>query len=163
MQKFKRIGLSTVLLAICGMLAFCVGEPLTWKMRKRSEAMTALSAAKTKADLEKAGFFIPVGESEWIAIDYHDTHSGRIDSIAVALTSEGHWLESGRHFCGAFSAYRHMRAIREEMTALADPEIPAPKATTDVEIVLDSVFAASSLRSAENELAKLGFLREKLN
>jgi hypothetical protein len=75
----------------------------------RSEMIANLSRAADFAQLRHAtknlGVFISRPDGTWIAIAYEDSHLGRITSCAVAVDSEGHWLESDYHFCGYFVSF----------------------------------------------------------
>ena len=77
-----------------------------WQMKMASKLSQANSQQQAFEVISKLGVVLGTDQS-WIAIDYQDTHNGRIASAAVARTSTGEIYISDEHFCGMFSGYQH--------------------------------------------------------
>ncbi len=94
-----------------------------WNERRQSFAL--LAAAEDREELMDAvtrlGVVLDLPDGEWIAIRYRDSHAWYGYSIAVALTSDGCWLESWHHFCGQFAHYRNNVARLQEAQEHGDP------------------------------------------
>lgn len=93
--------------------------------RWKQESVTNLTSSDRFEDIQplisRLGTMLGTPESNWIAIDYRDTHNIQIDNIAIARMRDGRLFESHRHHCGSFAGY--MNANEEmEMTQSMMPE-----------------------------------------
>lgn len=123
--------------------------------RFHDENITQLASVATYEDAVAAvgNLDVVLGSSEgpWVVIAYRDTHRNMIASSAVALTSDGRWLESTEHFCGTFSGYSQQRQsykdpIYSEIAAengdsleSTFPELYAIDQATDIDTVIDQL------------------------
>lgn len=111
-------------LAIAGIVLFLAYsmwmEPAIHLNRWQSQIISKLEAAKTEDDVRTLtrplGVYIQRADASWIAICYHDTHSGGIASRAIALDSGGAWFRSRYHFCG------ELKYFQEWLDAQLSPE-----------------------------------------
>lgn len=93
--------------------------------RWKQEIVADLTSSDQYEDIQplisRLGTMLGSPESNWIAIDYRDTHNIQIDNIAIARMRDGRLFESHRHHCGSFAGY--MKAIDEmEMAQTVMPE-----------------------------------------
>ena len=93
----------------------------------RSESIDILAAATTRDELESAvgglGVLLDLPDGEWIAIRYRDSHYSPGYSVAIALTSDGRWLESDYHFCAFFVMYRTYVERLRDAAEIDGPEL----------------------------------------
>lgn len=75
--------------------------------RWKQEIITDLTSSDQYEDIQplitQLGTMLGTPESNWIAIDYRDTHNIQIDNIAIARMRDGRLFESKRHHCGTFA------------------------------------------------------------
>lgn len=93
--------------------------------RWKQESITSLTSSDRFEDIQphisRLGTMLGTPESNWIAIEYRDTHNIQIDNVAIARMRDGRLFESKRHHCGSFAGY--MNAIEEmEMAQSIMPE-----------------------------------------
>jgi hypothetical protein len=145
-------------------------EPRVWLPRARQESVARLSAANNEQSARAAvnylGTFLTFTNGDWVAIRYRDTHAGRVQSHALARTSDGRWLESERHFCGTIQGlgrraaeWRDKDAESREFWLSSWQESGPARNTNSVPSGLDLVplLEASNLDSAVRALLRLGF------
>lgn len=84
--------------------------------RWKQEIIADLTSSDQYEDIQPLisglGTMLGTSESNWIAIDYRDTHNIQIDNIAIARMRDGRLFESKRHHCGSFAGYMN---AKEEM------------------------------------------------
>ncbi len=75
--------------------------------RWKQEIIADLTSSDRYEDIQplisRLGTMLGTPESNWVAIEYRDTHNIQIDNIAIARMRDGRLLESKRHHCGAFA------------------------------------------------------------
>ncbi len=150
-----------VLIILIGALVFVFAPyPLAAIAQRmaRSESYDVLVEATDRAAMDDAvgrlGIVLDVGDDDWIAIRYRDSHAHPGYSIAVALTSDGRWLESTVHYCAMFSVYDSMRKQAE-----AYPELAADDSFSSSHEWLRQADEAPSLDAALAVLQDNGFAR----
>jgi hypothetical protein len=159
-----------VLAAAVTMVAWFKYEPRVWLPRARKESVGRLSAANNeqsaRAAVNSLGTFLSFTNRAWVAIRYRDTHAGRVQSHALARTSDGRWLESERHFCGTIRGldrriddWRQADAERQAEWRSTMREIGPARNTNSLPSELDllPLLEASNLDSAVQALLRLGF------
>jgi len=90
-----------------------------WVERRASYNLLAAAADRDALNnaVDRLGVLLELPDGEWIAIRYSDSHAWPGYSIAVALTSDGRWLESSYHYCGLFRGYKHhLERVQEATT-----------------------------------------------
>lgn len=84
--------------------------------RWKQEIIADLTSSDQYEDIQplitRWGTMLGTPESDWIAIEYRDTHNIQIDNIAIARMRDGRLFESKRHHCGSFAMYAD---AKEEM------------------------------------------------
>lgn len=82
----------------------------------KQEIIADLTSSDQYEDIQplitRWGTMLGTPESNWIAIEYRDTHNIQIDNIAIARMRDGRLFESKRHHCGSFAGFRN---VEEEM------------------------------------------------
>jgi hypothetical protein len=89
-----------------------------WVERRASYNLLAAATDRDALNdaVDRLGVLLELPDGEWIAIRYRDSHAWPGYSIAVALTSDGRWLESSYHYCGLFGIYKHLLERLQEAT-----------------------------------------------
>lgn len=142
----------------------------SWLPRNRQDATARLSSV-TDADSARIavgslGTVLTFTNGAWMAIRYRDTHAGRVQSHALARTSDGRWLESERHFCGTIGGldrrineWRQADTERQTEWRSVMREIGPAWNTNSLPSELDllPLLEASNLDSAVQALLRLGF------
>jgi hypothetical protein len=124
----------------------------------RTESIAALQAARTTDQLEQAvgrlGVYVPLADGSWIAISYHDTHSGTIASLAIARDSGDNWYESTEHYCGSLRGLT-LRIEQEQAQVPMDErsltEVPCDEGD------LCDLYRSADLDEARAFLQQIGF------
>ncbi len=159
-----------VVTAAAALVGWYYYEPRVWLSRARQESVARLSAAtndeSARAAVNSLGTFLTFTNGDWVAIRYRDTHAGRVQSHALARTSDGRWLESERHFCGTIQGlgrraaeWRDKDAESREFWLSSWQESGPARNTNSVPSELDllPLLEASNLDSAVQALLRLGF------
>jgi hypothetical protein len=98
--------------------------------RWKQEIIADLTSSDQYDDIQplitQLGTMLGTSESNWIAIEYRDTHNIQIDNIAIARMRDGRLFESHRHHCGSFAGYLN---AKEEME-MTQPMMPEYKGMT---------------------------------
>ena len=108
--KPAKIGLVLILL-LAGYFAF---KEVSFQMKRsamverwKQEIIADLTSSDQYEDIQplitQLGTMLGTPESNWIAIEYRDTHNIQIDNIAIARMRDGRLFESKRHHCGTFA------------------------------------------------------------
>ncbi|MDF1809598.1 MAG: hypothetical protein P1U42_07880 [Phycisphaerales bacterium] len=79
----------------------------------KSELTASDSYKEVSESISSLGVMLGQEDSNWIAIDYRDTHAGVVASKAVARTKDGKLYVSSQHFCGFFAAYSNLKQLWE--------------------------------------------------
>jgi hypothetical protein len=159
-----------VLAAAVTMVAWFKYEPRVWLPRARKESVARLAAAtneeSARAAVNSLGTFLSFTNGAWVAIRNRDTHAGRVQSHALARTSDGRWLESERHFCGIIGSlerkideWRKADAERQAEWRSTMREIGPARNNNSLPSELDllPLLEASNLDCAVQALLRLGF------
>ena len=163
MKRIMKIIAATVLLLVAAFALFLfVIHPLIWRARVKHESIQILEAAQTTNDFAEAvgrlGIFLTFPDESWIAIRYRDSHSGGVNSFAVARDSEGTWYQSSDHYCGRFLNYRAEAERHVEINA-AFREMGSSE-TYDLNPYFTEVHTIANshdLEQARNNLLAMGF------
>lgn len=110
--KPAKIGLVLILL-VAGYFAF---KEVRFQLKRsamverwKQEIIADLTSSDQYDDIQplitRLGTMLGTSESNWIAIEYRDTHNIQIDNIAIARLRDGRLFESHRHHCGSFAMY----------------------------------------------------------
>ncbi len=118
-KKLGMIGVVVILLAA----GYFVAKEVRFQLKRsamverwKQEIIADLTSSDQYEDIQplisRLGTMLGTPESNWIAIDYRDTHNIQIDNIAIARMRDGRLFESHRHHCGSFVGYMN---AKEEM------------------------------------------------
>jgi hypothetical protein len=129
-RRTSKVATALTVVVLLALAVLLVGPFISasWQSAKeRSHSFALLAEAANMAELTDAvgrlGIVFMLNGGDWIAVRYRDSHGWPGFSSSVALASNGVWLESDHHFCGALSIYRDARdralhAEDEEVRAL---------------------------------------------
>lgn len=159
-----------VMISIAAVFVWFRWEEATWRARAREDSVARLrvlaDSPSARATVKYLGTFLTFTNGDWLAIRYHDTHAGPVQSYALARTSDGRWLESERHFCGTIGGldqriddWRKADAQLQAEKRSMMQEIGPARNTNSVpsEFDLLPLLEASNLDSAVQALLQLGF------
>ena len=149
--------------------------PLQWykfTFHVPNESRSILTSTDSPKELKERvgglGIVMEFQDSQWLAIRYRDTHSGGIYSYALARLSDGSWLESSYHFCGAFASVSHhlaqAKALDNEIEGISEAD--RAEMRSDIIGFLESseikeLAFANTIAEAKSALIDLGFTELK--
>jgi hypothetical protein len=165
MKRIIQIIVAAVLISVAAFaLVPLVIYPFIWKNSVKHESIDILEAAQTTNELAVAvgglGIFLTFPDESWIAIRYRDSHSGGVNSIAVARDSGGMWYQSSGHYCGRFKYYR--TEVEKNIRINAELLERGSSETYNLNRFFSEVHAIASspgLEQARRNLIAMGFKR----
>lgn len=163
----KRTWIVFVSCAIGVLAASCLSPSWIASASTRKGQVRDLSGAHTPETVRNAvgrlGVVLPRKDGSWIAISYKDSHMIPFAySSAIVRTSEGEWMRSTEHFCGAFANYRNQRDLYSSWRDKAQTDAERLDAESMLQQIgqdtlLDDIERASSMSEATNLLRRMGF------
>lgn len=172
-RALRRLGLLSATLLVFAVIVVLVidmrfqGDRRALVTQWEQELVTNLTSSDDFESINplisRLGTMLGDAESNWVAIDYRDTHYQQIDNIAIARLRDGRLLVSHEHHCGAFAGYSG-EAERFESYRIVLPEYQGMTYQEYLEqegmksrLALHEIAIASDVDVQIKKLSELGF------